>query len=140
MRSAYGASAFTNLGYFSSRPMDEASLILHPQDAPQERTWPQLIDDLLCLRELEDDWDGQGAEAPPPALVDGAIKLALSLKQQGAPPATRAIAGLGGTVYLEWQTSLGYCEFEVLSPLEAEFRWLPEGADSAQVIRVRIGA
>jgi hypothetical protein len=50
MRSARGASAFTNLDYLPSRPMDEASLTLSTQEAVPQRTWPQLIDDLLGLR------------------------------------------------------------------------------------------
>lgn len=140
MRSARGASAFTNLDLLLSGPMDEASLTLSAQEAVPERTWTPLIDDLLGLRRLKDDWDGQGAEAPHPALVDGAIKLALSLQQMGAVPAIRAIAGLSGTVYLEWQTPLAYCEIEVLSPVEAECRWLSKGATSAKVNRVHIRA
>jgi hypothetical protein len=138
MQSARGASAFTNLDHLPSRPVGEASLILSTQEETPQRTWRELIDDLLGIRHLEDDWDGQGAEAPNPALVDGAIKLSLALQQRGVAPATRAIAGLGGTVYLEWQTPLTYCEIEVLSPLEAECRFLRTGAKSAEVSRVHL--
>ncbi|MGL4550547.1 MAG: hypothetical protein ACRC33_05120 [Gemmataceae bacterium] len=139
MRSARGASAFTDFDYLPGHPIEEASRILSTQEAAASgRNWDQRIDDLLALRQLEDDWDGQGAEAPHPALVDGAIKLVLSLRQKGIDPALRAIAGLSGTVYLEWQTCQGYCEIEVLGPLEAEHRWLPLGKDRAEVARLRI--
>ena len=117
-------------------PLDGLRAILTDTEAATGHTWEQRIDELLALRTLEDDWDGQGAEAPDPALVDGAIKLAVFLRQKNVPPALRALAGLAGTVSLEWQSGRGYAELEVLSPSEAEYRWLPEGASRAEVVRV----
>jgi hypothetical protein len=49
------------------------------------RTWDQLIDELLGIRNLKDDWDGEGTEAPPPALVDGAIKTPKSTGTLSSP-------------------------------------------------------
>jgi hypothetical protein len=75
-RSARGASAYTQAELYSTRPLDERGLITSDFCMQPIRTWHELIDDLLGLRHLEDDWDGQGAVAPQPALVDGAITLA----------------------------------------------------------------
>jgi hypothetical protein len=92
-----------------------------------------LIDELLRIRNLEDDWDGEGTEAPHPALVDRAVTLAQSLEASGHQPADRVIAGVNGTVYFEWHTPLGYQEIEVTSPLDAECRWVPKGSAVAVV-------
>src|SRR5271166_4671519 len=45
-----------------------------------ESAWDALIDDLLRMRELEDDWDGVGAKAPPTVLVDSSLMLARELR------------------------------------------------------------
>jgi hypothetical protein len=95
-----------------------------------------LIDELLRLRNLEDDWDGEGTEAPHPSLVDGAITLAQNLEARGCPPAERVIASVNGTIYFEWHTPLGYQEIEVTSPLDAECRWVQEGSDVTTVVRL----
>ena len=84
--------------------------------------WSELIDDLLALRGLEADWDGQGAEAPGPALVDGAIKLARRFQEEKQSPADRVTAGVNGTVFLGWHFPGGYRELEVFPPNEAEVR------------------
>jgi hypothetical protein len=93
-----------------------------------------LIDELLRIRNLEDDWDGEGTEAPHPSLVDGAITLAQELKAAMYPPAERVIAGVNGTIYFEWHTPLGYQEIEVTSPLDAECRWVQKGSEATTVV------
>ena len=63
-------TAHTNpWGITLSRPAFD--LFVGPDASPGARTWEQLIGDLLALRALPADWDGQGAEAPAPAVVDG---------------------------------------------------------------------
>src|SRR4051794_1952575 len=115
-RSARGASAYTQTDDYSTRPLDERGLLVSEVFTPPTRTWSQVIDDLLALRNLENDWDGQGAEAPNPALVDGAITLAQSLRTEGRRPADFAVAGVNGTVVFEWHDSSGYLEIEVTAP------------------------
>jgi hypothetical protein len=94
----------------------------------------RLIDELLHIRNLEDDWDGEGTEAPHPNLVDAAIILAQNLAAGGFPPAERVIASVNGTIYFEWHTPLGYEEIEVMSPLDAEYRWVPKGSDETTIV------
>ncbi len=48
--------------------------------------WSPLIDELLRIRTLKDDWDGEGTEAPHPALVDGAIAWLNTSKRRGFHP------------------------------------------------------
>jgi hypothetical protein len=83
---------------------------------------------LLAIRGLDDDWDGQGAEAPPPALVDAAITLAQTLEARGLTPPHRVIAGVDGTVSFEWISCSDYLEIEVMSPDYAEYRFVRSGS------------
>src|SRR5262245_19564894 len=132
MQLARGASAFTQPDRFFS--VDESGLApSQAVEAPAHR-WSQLIDELLRIRNLKDDWDGEGTEAPHPALVDGAITLAQTLEARGHSPADRVIASVNGTVYFEWHTPLGYQEIEVTSPIDAECRWVEKGSDITKVV------
>lgn len=115
-RFAGGASAYTSADSHSASPADPA--------AATTRSWDQLVDDLLALRQLQDDWDGQGADAPDPAVVDSALKLALDFRAAAKHPADRVVAGVNGTVFFEWFAPTEYLEIEVVSPGTAEGRWV----------------
>jgi hypothetical protein len=99
--------------------------------APAVRSWDELLADVRALRHLTADWDGQGAEAPPAPVVDGAEALARAFRAAGSAPAARAIAGTSGTVLFEWHGPAGYVEVEVTGPNAAEGRWVPTGARRA---------
>jgi hypothetical protein len=103
-------------------PPGAASTAGHSEDK-----WNERIDKLLEIRRLEDDWDGQGADAPSPALVDSAIVLAQILRQNGVETPCRVVAGVNGTVILEWQEGKDtYTEIEVVEPYKADgFRVAP---------------
>jgi sulfur carrier protein ThiS len=145
LQSARGASAFTQADssvetILSSRSRNAAQTSAFTWPDPDEQaraeTWHSLIDQLLRIRNLQDDWDGEGTEAPHPALVDRAITLAQYLQANGFPPAERVIAGVNGTIYFEWHTPLGYQEIEVLSPMDAECRWVRKGSNVTEVNRL----
>lgn len=116
---ASGASAFTPV---APRPVEQAAVSVR-SDEPV-RSWTDVIDQLLSLRVLEDDWDGQGAEAPEPSVVDSALKLALRFRSTGMSPADRIVAGVNGTVFFEWFAPSQYLEIEVLAPGQVEGRWV----------------
>lgn len=79
------------------------------------------IDSLLRIRLLEDDWDGQGSEAPPPELVDSAIILAVLLRQKHIEPPTTTVQSVQGTVLLNWQWPHGTTlEIDVIEPYLAD--------------------
>ena len=132
-RSARGASAYYQPDDFPNRPLDERNPLITDPSAPLHHSWSRLIDDLLAIRNLEDDWDGQGAEAPHPTLADGAIVLAQQLRANGKGPADRIIAGVNGTIFFEWYDSACYTEAEVTAPNEVVFRTIRRGSDLAEV-------
>lgn len=92
-----------------------------------QRRWKEVVDRLLDARRLEGDWDGQGAVAPDPALVDRAVAFALSQQQTGCAPPDFAIPTVNGTVVFEWHGSSEYVELEVVSPEQVVRRTAPRG-------------
>ena len=91
------------------------------------RRWAEVIDQLLAARTLCDDWDGQGAVAPDPALVDRAVTFALTQQQTGYAPPDFAIPTVNGTVVFEWHGPSEYVEFEVVNPDQVVRRTAPRG-------------
>lgn len=133
--SACGSSAFTYADAFAS-----LLTATHHEMATEERTtdnqWISVIDELLRLRHLEDDWDGAGTPAPHPSLVDYAISLALRLRDCDCPAPDRVIASVNATIYFEWHSAPGYVEIEVTSPRDAELRSLTPDSDGATAFSI----
>ncbi len=109
-----------------------------PSRSHSTATWAQLIDRLRSLRDLEDDWDGQGALAPCAAFIDGAITLAQQFEANHSMPADFAIAGANGTVFLEWRLAAGFLEIEIAAPDHAEGRWVRNGSETTEVFSLPI--
>jgi hypothetical protein len=83
--------------------------------------WNRRIDELLAIRQLEDDWDGQGSPAPAVEVVDSAIVLALLLRRAGIAPPCQAVQDVQGSVCFDWQPGGGrYIELEVTGPYTAD--------------------
>lgn len=133
MRSAQGASAYSQTEDYPTRPLDQRGLLVRDHGSPPSQAWPQLIDDLLALRHLEEDWDGQGAAAPHPSLVDGAIALAQDFQAKEMVPADRVIAGVNGTLFFEWHRPTEYMEIEMTAPNQAEVRRVRKGSPVTEV-------
>lgn len=88
--------------------------------AADHLVWVERIDQLLAIRQLEDDWDGQGTAAPATAVVDSALILALLLRQDGIAGPNLVTQGLGGEVHFDWLTGDGkYIELQVTAPQTA---------------------
>lgn len=133
---ARGASAYTLADNYTTRPLAKSiQFSTNAGDTPR-RVWSQVIDELLVIRTLPEGWDGQGAEAPHPAVVDGAIRFAQCFHADRLMPADRVLAGVNGTVFFEWFTATGYTEIEVTGPDQAEGRFVPKGATTATVFRL----
>ena len=124
-QSAPGLWAFVQTG---------ESLPLWPTDEAPAFAWSKRFDELLRLRDLKNDWDGEGSEAPHVGLVDGAMTLAQWLESEGTPSPERISASQNGTIYFEWHNDLGYVEIEVTSPRDAEYRCVPKGTDATKVM------
>jgi hypothetical protein len=104
--------------------VEDAALLVTRQD--RSDFWNSRIDELLAIRSLADDWDGQGAKAPSTELVDSALVLAQAFRRGGAEAPSRIVPGVNGTVIFEWQAGEEYCEIEVTRPYQAEgLRFLP---------------
>jgi hypothetical protein len=85
-------------------------------------TWDRLTDDLLRFRRLENDWDGQGADAPAPANVDAALAwLRQSRQWPRAVPPSRIVPGVAGEVIVEWQTGGLVLVAELNQPTQVEW-------------------
>lgn len=135
-RSVGGALAYSRMSYPTFQPPDDPGAFAPDGRDSSARGWSLVIDELLRIRTLEDDWDGEGTEAPGAALVDGAITLAQSLQARGVMPPDRVHASVNATVNFEWHTSLGYTEIEVVSPVEAERRSVRKGSMTTDVVKL----
>jgi hypothetical protein len=66
--------------------------------------WDHILDELLRLRRLDNDWDGQGARALDPSNVDQAIAWVNEMRRWNrALPPTHVLPGTLGEVVLEWR-------------------------------------
>lgn len=131
---ASGASAYSHSDFSTYQPLDDLGMFGPDDQESLAQGWSSVIDELLRIRTLEDDWDGEGTEAPHPALVDGAITLAQYLQAKGDAPPDRVHASVNATVYFEWHTPLGYTEIEVVSPVEAECRSVWKDSNATEVM------
>ncbi len=104
--------------------MNETSSLLAspPHESVADLGWIRSLDALHRIRTLDDDWDGEGSVAPGAALVDGAIRLAIELRDRGMIPPDFVLTTDEGTVHFEWRGPHEYREIEVLSPVAGELR------------------
>ena len=95
-----------------------------PSRAALAEGWKTCIFSLLDIRELEDDWDGQGTPAPSTDLVDSATILAILLRRRDVLPPKFAYQTLSGGVLLDWPLpDKAMITVEVTRPYEAEVIW-----------------
>jgi hypothetical protein len=127
---AAGASAFTPAEVRPALPLIGTHIGVPTGE------WDDLIDRLLALHVLEDDWDGQGTSAPDPGVIHFALRLAVQFREAGKPPADRVLAGVNGTVFFEWHTAAAYTEIEVVAPGRAEGRRVNNETNSVEEFAV----
>ena len=96
-------------------------------DCDAARSWEDAVDDLLRIRKLPDNWDGEGSEPPSAEVVDSAITLSQTLQKHNWLPPERVIASVNGTIYFEWHVGDSYHEIELTAPDYAELRIVPAG-------------
>jgi hypothetical protein len=88
-----------------------------------EASWDRILDELLRLRRLDQDWDGQGALAPDRAHVDLAIAWVNEMRRwRRALPPTHVLPGTLGEVILEWRRDSFHLVAEISNPVRLE--WL----------------
>jgi len=90
--------------------------------------WEPTIQQIVSPQQLDDDWDGFGAEAPSRELLESAIGLAYTFFEKGVDPPHRVVPGVTGTVHFEWQDPDGtYTDVEIDRPLHAEVMCIEPG-------------
>ena len=128
---ARGASFFTRSESLEPEAFVERDLVVDPCGEAARR-WGEVIDELLRMRRLRDDWDGEGSPSPGSDLVDSAITFAQNLAPRASPP-HRVHAGVNGTIFFEWYSPSGYREIELFAPGRAESRSVAGGAESVAI-------
>jgi len=94
--------------------------------------WRKVVDELLAARDLEDDWDGQGAKAPSIEVVDTSLVLVQKLRTAGFAPPNDFGPSVNGAMTLAWRSDTSSMEIEVLSSTRIEgYRWR-KGDDRAE--------
>ena len=83
--------------------------------------WDAIIANVKDFSALQADWDGQGAKAPDPVLVESAILFAQLCRQGGMAAPTVVVPGLDGCVIFDWQKADVYMEVEISKPRYGEF-------------------
>lgn len=131
----YQTDVWTDEGFapsVSSGPMSPSALSTS-FESEIDRQWSDQIMQLRRIRSMRDDWDGEGAEAPKPEVVDSVEDLLLQIREdQSAPPPSRIVASPDGALVIEWQLGNdGYVEMECSEPYRAE--WMIELLDRPPV-------
>ena len=114
------ATAFTT----TSAPTTRAALpseLAFCGDGPRN-DWDSIIDELLRMRELQDDWDGEGSVAPEKALVDDVTSYTYWRKKANELAPARVVATVNGTICLEWTINGLFIEYEFVEPDRVEVR------------------
>jgi hypothetical protein len=99
------------------------SAVLLNREKPLD-PWEQSLRKLLAMRDLRDDWDGEGSRPPSVGIVDTAINWVSYYKREQYPPtfAPQVMPGTNGEVSLVWRTAEEYLEAEITAP--GHFEWM----------------
>lgn len=88
-------------------------------------TWADARNELRKMRDLKDDWDGEGTAAPDLEIVIRAVRVAEYLDNSDYPPPDRVHVTVNATICFEWHREGVYQEAEVVSDWKVEWRWCP---------------
>jgi|GEM_PF-1809044 len=126
--------------FSNTNALGSAASFSQPMNGDSEAVriaWKKVMQELRDMRSLSDDWDGDGAVAPGVAVVDTALTQAIRLRSQYHNPPDRVIAGVNGSVLLEWFLFHRIEQMEIFAPNEFEVRidgvLLPNNTDSRPI-------
>ncbi len=126
----HGLTLFSPLG---SLPAVSEAVHSNGSSSFGEDRWDQLLTELSRFRDLEDDWDGQGAAALEHMNVESAITWVEHMRgDDKAEPPNRVVAGVAGEVYLVWQESGFLLEAEISKPDQVEWLLAVDGQPTRQ--------
>lgn len=88
-----------------------------------QRRWSDIEEAISLMQRLRDNWDYEGAVAPDPEVVSGALALVRHERVRSElPPPFAAVASPNGDIVIEWRPRGGvYLEVTMGSPDEAEW-------------------
>ena len=86
---------------------------------PQQR-WQDVFHDLSKLRNLKEDWDGDGAQVPDPEILVSTWHLLVAKWQASIRAPDRVMPTIDGSIIVEWQENDGLIEYEIDEPGSAE--------------------
>lgn len=72
--------------------------------------------ELAAIGWLRDDWDGEGAKAPTPAVLESAIRAFKRFEESGLTAPSSVVASPNGAVVFTWETATSYREAEIPQP------------------------
>jgi len=78
--------------------------------------WTAVLAELVRMRSLKDNWDGEGTKAPEAPMIESAIYAANLWRSSGFEPPNRVHVGVNATIYFEWHSDGGYREIEFTPP------------------------
>lgn len=94
---------------------------------PRSHPWDEALTELRAMRDLADDWDGNGATAPGSEIINSAIEWAQDLFSQNHTPPSSVMAGPNGTILFNWQDENGYFDAELTKPHYVEWMRMVPG-------------
>lgn len=127
------AAPLTLFSPLTSSPATWDSASFNGSSAIGQDRWSQLLGELIRFRELEEDWDGQGASTPERANLESAMSWVSHMRgDDKAKPPSRVVAGVAGEVYLVWQESGFLLEAEISKPDQVEWLLAVDGQPTRQ--------
>jgi len=100
---------------------------LDPEQEENRRQWDRARRDLERFLLLEADWDGYGASASDPQLLETASRVLLITQERGIPPPSRLLPTQSGGVLIEWQLPGLYFDAEIVEGHTVEWMFQAEG-------------
>jgi uncharacterized protein (DUF433 family) len=82
--------------------------------------WVKVKSDIEKLRQF----DGDPESRPSETVIAGAFRLAKSLAKLNCTPPQAVVAGVNGTIYLEWNDTDAYQEVEITGGCTSEWRYV----------------
>ena len=93
-----------------------------------EGPWRPVIEQIIAMQRLGNNWDGLGASAPSREVLDCAVGLAYLFHQRSIDPPSCVVPSTAGTVVFIWQFSDGrYSDVEIDRPFHADVTWIEPG-------------
>ncbi|TAJ91388.1 MAG: hypothetical protein EPO31_14360 [Gammaproteobacteria bacterium] len=86
-----------------------------------EQRWKIVFHNISNFRNIEENWDGEGADTPSEVLISSMVRYLSLLKYKFMPPPDRTTISTDGAIIIEWQYPYYILELESGSPGRGEY-------------------